>query len=80
MGNTADRVRNLVQSNLEVDGKPVGDLDDMNVSLTSLGVSSVDLVAFATLVNEEFSLNLTPEDCADIATLQRLVERIDANS
>ncbi len=77
MASTADRVRELVNSNLEVDGKSVSVGDDLNVSLTSLGVSSVDIVSFGRLANEEFGLSLTVEDCANIATLQELVDRID---
>ena len=77
MASTADRVRELVNSNLEVDGKSVNVGDDLNVSLTSLGVSSVDVVSFGKLANDEFSLGLTVEDCANIPTLQALVDRID---
>lgn len=77
MASTADRVRALVSSNLEVDGKSVNVGDDLNVSLTSLGVSSVDIVSFGRAANEEFGLSLTVEDCANIPTLQALVDRID---
>ena len=77
MASTADRVRELVSSNLEVDGKSVTVGDDLNVSLTSLGVSSVDIVSFGRAANEEFGLSLTVEDCANIPTLQALVDRID---
>ena len=77
MASTADRLRAMVSSNLEVDGKPVNVGDDLNVGLTDLGVSSVDVVAFAKLANDEFDLSLTVEDCANIPTLQALVDRID---
>ena len=77
MASTADRVRELVNSNLEVDGKSVNVGDDLNVSLTGLGVSSVDVVSFGKLANEEFNLGLSVEDCANIPTLQALVDRID---
>ncbi len=77
MASTADRLKQLISENLEVDGKPVGDLGDLNVSLSSLGVSSVDIVAFGRLVVKEFNLPLTPEDCVQIETLQALVDRID---
>ena len=77
MASTSGRVRDLVNSNLEVDGMSVSVGDDLNVSLSSLGVSSVDIVSFGKLVNQEFGLSLTVEDCANIATLQELVDRID---
>ena len=78
MSSTADRLRQLVTANVEVDGKPVGNLDDLNVGLTDLGVSSVDVVSFAKLASEEFGLELTIDDCANIKTLQAFVEHIDA--
>ena len=77
MASTADRLKQLISENLEVDGKPVGDLGDLNVSLSSLGVSSVDIVSFGRMVVKEFNTPLTAEDCVQIETLQALVDRID---
>ena len=80
MASTADRVRTLVAENLEVDGKSVGPIDDLNTSLSDAGVSSVDIVAFGRLVVKEFGISLTVEDCSNISTLAGLVDHIDSQS
>ncbi|MXZ91714.1 MAG: acyl carrier protein [Chloroflexi bacterium] len=80
MPSTADRLQNLIAENLEVDGKPVSTPVDMNSSLTAIGVASMDVVAFARLIQQEFSVQLAPEQCTELATLTQLAEFIDANS
>lgn len=80
MASTADRIKALVSENLEVDGKSVGPVDDMNTSLSALGVSSVDIVAFGRLVINEFGISMSAEDCAKVPTLAALVDFVDAQS
>ena len=78
MATTADRIRKLVEDNLEVDGQPIALPDDLDINLSEAGVSSVDIVAFGKLVAEEFNLEFTPQDCIDIKSLKELVDRLDA--
>ena len=78
MATTADRIRKLIADNLEVDGQPIAPPDDLNISLTEAGVSSVDILAFAKLVAEEFNMEFSPQDCVDVKTVQELVSRLDA--
>ena len=80
MASTADRIKVLVSENLEVDGKSVGPVGDMNTSLSALGVSSVDIVAFGRLVVNEFGIDMSADDCANIPTLAALVDFVDAQS
>lgn len=80
MSATADRLRKLVSENLEVDGTPVSLPEDLNASLLDAGVSSVDLVAFGKLVSQEFNVKFTLEDCANLNSVQSLVEHLDANA
>ena len=47
MASTEERLRQLADENLEVDGQPIGKLLDPDKSLADLGVSSMDAVAFA---------------------------------
>ncbi len=75
---TAARVRQLVSDNLEVDGQPLNLSEDMNTGLTELGVSSLDIAAFAKLVSQEFNITFTIEDCETVNTLQKLVGHIDS--
>ncbi len=78
MASTEDRIRSLIADNLEVDGQPIALPDDLNVSLLEAGISSVDLVAFAKLVSQEFDVKFTLEDCANINSVRELVNRLDA--
>lgn len=77
MASTEDRLRSLIAENLEVDGKPIALPDDLNVSLMEAGISSVDLVAFAKLVAQEFEVKFTLEDCGDVKSVRDLVNRLD---
>ncbi len=43
------------------------------------GISSVDLVAFAKVVAQEFDVEFTLEDCGDVKSVRELVERLDAD-
>ncbi len=80
MASTADRIKVLVAENLEVDGQSVGPVNDLNTSLSALGVSSVDIVAFGRLVVNEFGIDMTADDCVKVPTLAALVEFVDAQS
>ncbi len=80
MASTADRIKALVSENLEVDGKPVGPVNDLSSSLSDLGVSSVDIVAFGRLVVKEFGISMAAEDCGKIPNLAALVDFVDAQS
>ncbi len=78
MASTEDRVRKLIQDNLEVDGKPVELPEDLNSSLLAAGISSVDLVAFARVVAKEFDVSFSPEDCGKINSVRELIDFLDA--
>ncbi|MCY4546103.1 MAG: acyl carrier protein [Gemmatimonadetes bacterium] len=78
MASTADRIRKIIADNLEVDGQPIALPDDLNISLSDAGVSSVDILAFAKLVSEEFGMEFNPKDSVDVKTVQDLVSRLDA--
>ncbi|MDE2889879.1 MAG: acyl carrier protein [Gemmatimonadota bacterium] len=77
MASTEDRLRSLIAENLEVDGKPIALPDDLNISLMEAGISSVDLVAFAKLVAQEFEVKFTLEDCGEVKSVRDLVNRLD---
>ena len=80
MATTEERVRQLVDDNLEVDGRPIGRALDLDANITDAGVSSPDVVAFLKLVNEEFGLSISAGDCGDLLTPRSLIEFIDANA
>ena len=80
LATTEERIRKLVDENLEIEGRPAGRPLDLNLSLRDSGVSSVDFVAFTKVVADEFGLNFTPEDCAKHQSLGELVAYIDSRS
>ena len=80
MASTEERIRRLVDQNLEVDGQRVDLPQDLNFSLLEIGVSSVDLVAFAKLVSRDFNVRFAPEDCANLNSVQGLIEHLDDHS
>lgn len=80
MASTEARIKKLVAENLEVDGQPVSVPDDLNVSLTDAGVPSMDFVAFAKVIVQEFDVPMTPDDCAGFSTLKDLAAYLDAQA
>jgi len=80
MASTEERVRKLVSENLEVDGQPLSADLDFNSSLIDAGVSSVDVVAFARVVQDEFGIQFAVEDCTELTSLAALVEFLDARA
>ena len=80
MATTEERLRKLVDENLEIESRPMGRPLDLSSSLRDSGVSSVDFVAFTKVVAEEFGVNFTPEDCAKYESLGDLVGFLDSRS
>ena len=79
MASTEDRVRQLISENLEVDGEAVdGASIDFNGGLTTVGVSSMDVVSFGRVLQDEFGVELDPSKCAELPTLAQLVEYLDS--
>ena len=61
MASIEERLRQLADENLEVDGQPIGKEMDPSKSLFDLGLSSLDIVAFGKVIAQEFNVPLTPE-------------------
>ena len=80
MSSTADKLRALVNDNIEVDGQALDIPDDMNISLADSGVSSMDMVALGKLIAKEFDVTITVEDCAALDNLTKVVAFVDAQS
>ncbi len=80
MASTEERVRKLVAENLEVDGKPLDASLDLNSSLSDLGVSSMDIVAFGKVVGKDFGVTISREDCPTLNSLQELIDFLDSQA
>lgn len=80
MASTEERIRKLVDENLEVDGRPLDRPLSLDSSLRDSGVSSVDFVAFIKLVSQDFGVDFAPEDCVNIQSVGELVAFLDAKA
>ncbi len=80
MATTEERLRRLVDDNLDIEGRPQGRPLDPNSSLRNAGISSVDFVAFTKLVAQEFGVEFSLEDCAKYNTVGELIESLDSRS
>lgn len=78
MATTEERLRKLVDDNLEIEGRSPGDPLHMTFSLRDAGISSVDFVAFAKIVADEFGVTFQPEDCAKYNNVGELIARLEA--
>ena len=73
MATVEERIRKLVDENLEIEGREAGSPLHADYSLRDSGVSSVDFVAFVKLVSDEFGVAFNPEDCAKYNTVGELI-------
>lgn len=80
MASTAERLTSLVNDNIEVDGQALDIPDDLNISLVDSGVSSMDIVALAKLVSQEFNVEFTVEECTSLNTLSEVVDFLDGKA
>lgn len=80
MASNEERIRQLIAENLEVDGKPVDASISADSSLTDAGVSSMDIVSFARVIQDEFGIKFGVEQCAELQTVGALISYLDANA
>ena len=80
MASTAERIRTLVNENIELDGKPIDLPDDLDISLTEAGVPSTDVVALTKLIAQEYGVEFSPDQCAELNTLKKVVAYLDSKS
>lgn len=80
MASIEERLRQLADENLEVDGQPVGKLLDPDKGLADLGVSSMDAVSFAKVLEQEFNVSLLPNKAGEIQTVGELIAYLEANA
>ena len=77
MPTTEERLRKLVDENLEVDGRSIGQELDASKNLRDAGVSSTDFVAFMKVVVDEFGVDITAGDCQNFQSLAELIAFLD---
>ncbi len=70
-----DRIMELARNNLGLDREP-----GLDASFGDSGVSSVDAIAFMKVVGQEFGVEISADDLAQISTLRGLAEFVDSNA
>ena len=80
MSSTEDRLRALVDANLEIEGRSQGQSLNPDLNILDAGVSSTDVVAFWRLVCEEFGIDIPAEEFAGLMTTGDLIAYLDAHS
>ena len=73
MSTTADRLVSMINKNLDLDREP-----DLNRRFEDAGISSMVCVEFVRLVETEFGLRFTPEECTRMVSLQSFCDLIDS--
>ena len=80
MATSAERIRALVNDNIEVDGNTLDIPDNMDFSLSAAGVSSMDMVALGKLIAKEFNITFTLDDCTALDNLTKVVAFVDSKA
>ena len=75
MSATEERLKKVIKDNFDLDHEP-----DFNAQFSDLGITSVQVIAFYKVVNEEFNLGMAANDCQQFKTLQELVVHIDSRA
>ena len=78
MATTEERVRALVDANLDIEGRTAGQPLTLDLSIVDAGVSSTDVVAFWKVVCEEFGVDISAEEFAELLTPGDLIAHLDA--
>lgn len=80
MASTEERIRALVDANLQIEGRSEGQPLTPDLNIVDAGVSSTDVVAFWRLVCEEFGVDISAEDFAELLTPSDLIAYLDSRS
>ena len=77
MATIVDRLTKLVDDNVSIEGRNVGDPMELDKNITDLGITSADVVALWRLVNEEFSAEISREEFTELLTPRALVAHLE---
>lgn len=80
MSSTEERIRALVDANLQIEGREEGQPLTPDLNIVDAGVSSTDVVAFWRLVCEEFGVDIPAEEFAELLTPSDLIAYLDAQA
>ena len=80
MSSTEERIRALVDANLDISDRTSGAPLDLDRSIADAGVASTDVVAFWKLVNEGFGVSISAEEFAGLLTPRDLIAYLETNA
>ena len=80
MPSVEERLITLVDENVAMEGRVKGQPLALNNSFADSGVNSMAAVAFLRLVMSEFNVQIPPEELAQMANLQGLVDYLEAHA
>ena len=80
MASTEERVRQLVDSHLNIEGRQSGAALDLNAAFADVGISSMAAVAFMREVAKEFKVQMSAGECARFTNLQGLIDFLDGKA
>ena len=80
MSSIEKRIRAIIDENLEIEGREAGSPIDLDQSVADAGVSSRDVIALWRLINDEFKVQIQPEEFADLLTPRDLIAYLEANT
>ena len=80
MASTEERLRELVDKHLNVEGRQSGATLDLNAPFADSGISSVAAVSFMMEVAKEFDVKMNVGDCAQFPNMQSLIDFLDSNT
>ncbi len=76
MESVHDRMVKLIEENLVAEGAKV----DLDADVSESGVSSMVIMRFHKLVNEEFGIDMPIEEFTQITTLRGLIQTVEGGS
>lgn len=78
MPSIEERIRTLVDDNLQIEGRQAGTELDMNASLRDSGLNSMEFVEFGKLVAQEFGVSVSIDECAGFDSIGSLVAFLES--
>ena len=80
MASTEERVRQLVDTHLNIEGRQSGAPLDLSAAFADVGISSMAAVAFMREVASEFKVQMSAGECARFTSLQGLIDFLDGKA
>lgn len=78
MSSIEERISALIDANLEIEGRAAGQSLNLDRNVAEDGADSANIVAFWQLVCEEFGVDISAEEFAELLTPRDLIAHLEA--